>query len=112
MSQATVGGLMGTSQSAVARIESAQENITLGTLRRLITALRGRFQVSITPEEVQLPQWPVWWEMMDAGLSATTPYVLKGVALQDDGHTRRVGAGWESQEETSAGPLLIEAKAS
>jgi transcriptional regulator with XRE-family HTH domain len=66
MSQSAVAQAAGTSQSAVARIESAQENITLDTLRRLIVALKGRFCVSIPPQERALqPQRP-WWESSEA----------------------------------------------
>jgi transcriptional regulator with XRE-family HTH domain len=62
MSQAKVGAAMGTSQSAIARIESAQENITLDTLQRLIVALDGRFYVSIVPQEYPARLEVPWWE--------------------------------------------------
>lgn len=61
MSQAEVARAMHTSQSAVARIESAQENITLDTLERLINTLNGRLHISIPPHEWATTQAPAWW---------------------------------------------------
>ena len=66
MSQARVGEAMGTSQSAIARIESAQENITLDTLQRLVVALDGRFYVSIVPQEYPAKQELPWWESINS----------------------------------------------
>jgi transcriptional regulator with XRE-family HTH domain len=62
MSQGKVAGQMGSSQSAIARIESAQENITLDTLGRVIAALKGRFYVSIQPQECAVMPDNPWWE--------------------------------------------------
>jgi transcriptional regulator with XRE-family HTH domain len=53
---------MGTSQSAVARIESGQENITLDTLQRMIVALDGKFHVSIRPQEFRCWHETPWWD--------------------------------------------------
>jgi transcriptional regulator with XRE-family HTH domain len=72
ISQATVADKMGTSQSAVARIEAAEENITIGTLQRLITALKGRFFVSIVPEELSVQRHEPWWKANVAQTSGTT----------------------------------------
>jgi len=66
MSQAKVGAAMGTSQSAIARIESAQENITLDTLQRLVVALDGRFHISILPQEYPVTPEVPWWEVSDS----------------------------------------------
>lgn len=74
MSQTAVGKAMGTSQSAVARIESAQENITLDTLQRLTIALKGRFQVSISPQEYQIQERRPWWEFI--GPTAQNPWSI------------------------------------
>lgn len=62
MSQATLANKAGTSQSAIARIESAQENITLDTLERIVVALDGSFFVSIPPHKLALRHSPPWWE--------------------------------------------------
>lgn len=62
MSQISLAKAAGTSQSAIARIESGQENITLDTLQRIITPLRGRFHVSISPEELAICSPRPWWE--------------------------------------------------
>ena len=64
MSQGAVAQAMGTSQSAVARIESGQENITLDTLQRLVVALKGRFDVSIPPQEHAPLKPRQWWDLI------------------------------------------------
>jgi transcriptional regulator with XRE-family HTH domain len=66
MSQSSVAATAGTSQSAIARIESAQENITVDTMERLIVALRGRFHISICPLEWPPLQPMPWWESADS----------------------------------------------
>lgn len=62
MSQTAVANTVGTSQSAVARIESAQENITLDTLQRFIVAMKGRLDISIPPQEYSAPPKRLWWD--------------------------------------------------
>lgn len=62
MSQDSLAEAMGTSQSAVARIESGRENITMDTLSRMVGSLHGRFSVSIVPEEYPFRTIPPWWE--------------------------------------------------
>ena len=57
---------MGTSQSAIARIESAQENITLETLQRMVVAMKGRFYVSIEPQEYEHRSIRPWWDLSPA----------------------------------------------
>jgi transcriptional regulator with XRE-family HTH domain len=80
MSQAEVSKAMGTSQSAVARIESAQENITVDTLQRLIVALNGRFHVSIQPQEYpEQPQKRPWWEVARRVESGWTVVRIEGL---------------------------------
>ncbi len=63
-SQSKLADASGTSQSAIARIESARENITLDTLERIITPLHGRFYVSIPPREYEYAPslMSPWWE--------------------------------------------------
>lgn len=61
-SQASVATAMNTSQSAVARIENETGNLTIETLTRLATALRGRIHISISPEEMHF-SCPVWWNV-------------------------------------------------
>jgi len=63
-SQSSVAGKMGTSQSAIARMETGQENITLDTLERLTDSLRGRFYVSIYPQECPFRPIMPWWEWL------------------------------------------------
>jgi len=81
MSQSAVATAMGTSQSAVARIEGAQENITLDTLQRLIVTLKGRFYVSINPQECPVQQKRPWWELVGSP-TAGNPWSLVGYATR------------------------------
>lgn len=62
MSQVDLAKIVNTSQSAIARIESGQENITLDTVGRLANALGGRFEVAIRPRELTPQQRKPWWE--------------------------------------------------
>ncbi len=95
-SQAAVAASAGTSQAKVARIESAIENITLKTLQKLITALGGRFKVSISPREVAIPFCPDWWEWLrvDGG---SAHWVFQAAALVDDGETKTAALAWTAQ---------------
>ena len=61
MSQTTLATKVGTSQSAIARIESGEENATETTVERIITALDGRFLVSIAPAEYPVWAPTIWW---------------------------------------------------
>lgn len=103
---------MGTSQSAVARIEGEDENITLRTLKRLARALSGRIRFAIEPAEANLPRWPEWWDMMAAGISASTRYVLVAAVEKGDVAGRYIVGGWESTNphSTSGEVLVVEAK--
>lgn len=60
-SQGSIATLMGSSQSALARIEGASDNITIDTLERLVEALDGRLQISISPQELQISAPAPWW---------------------------------------------------
>lgn len=95
-SQAKVAISAGTSQSKIARIESGSENITLRTLRRLITALGGRFDVSISPEELSIPRMPAWWEWTIATDHLQNVWRTMQIVIQDDGFTKRAGAVWQA----------------
>jgi transcriptional regulator with XRE-family HTH domain len=74
----------GTSQSAIARIESGEENITLDTVERLVNGMNGRFQVFITPANRPLQQWPDWWKR--APSSAITEWLPVFTAIHEDGN--------------------------
>jgi len=91
ISQANLGAAIGTSQAAIARIESGQENITLDTLERYVSGLDGRFFVSIHPREsaIALPERP-WWES-----STSVPWNLVGIAARRTGQTDQVIIGLE-----------------
>ena len=92
MSQASVARAMGTSQSAIARIETAQENITLDTLQRLVSALKGRFHVAIPPEERAGRLARPWWEI---NVSAANPWTVVAVASRRAPKTDQVIVGLE-----------------
>jgi transcriptional regulator with XRE-family HTH domain len=100
-SQATVAKAMGTSQSAIARIEGGDENITVRTVTRLVEALRGRIHFAIEPAEINLPHWPDCWEMITAGLNSAHPYILRGAAGHADDAGHHVIAGWSSYSFTT-----------
>jgi len=90
MTQAQLATESKTSQAAIARIENAQENITLSTLKKIVKALRGRFQVSIQPEE--FPRQPIrhWWEaptMQTAGASMVVDVMELGFGFVTQGTT-------------------------
>lgn len=92
-SQTDIAKAMGTSQSAVARIETGEENFTANTLERHIAALRGRFIVSILPEEFEFHRAAPWWEMPPPQpvVTSTTSWVASFVAMHRDGNRALVG---------------------
>jgi transcriptional regulator with XRE-family HTH domain len=90
LSQAKLGDAMGTSQSAVARIEAGEDNITLGTLERIIKALRGRFFISIQPEETRFVRPRPWWERIEQPTS-TSDWTVAFLARHRDGNRVVVG---------------------
>jgi len=96
LSQADVAEVMGTSQPAVARMESGDENITLKTLKRLVAALDGRIQFSIQPKELSLPTLPNWWEWEEvaSGVVTASPWGLLGAVTTLRGATHLLGAAW------------------
>ena len=104
-SQAKVASLMKTSQPHIARIEGGSENITLDTLKRLVTALQGRLRLSIEPAEANLPRLPAWWNSDGLGLTSRQPWILEGArTAQSDSGARLVGSLWSSEGTTSADP--------
>jgi len=63
ISQKVLAEKVGTSQSAIARIENGQENLTIDTLRRIVTALGGRSLLTIPPQELAPRRFAgSWWE--------------------------------------------------
>ncbi len=62
LSQKEAAKLMGTSQSAIARIESAQDNLTVDTVERLAHTLGGRIYVTVYPAEMYFQDPGPWWE--------------------------------------------------
>lgn len=98
LSQTELASEMGTSQSAVARIEGGDENITLNTLRRLAKALKGRIRFSLEPREMSLPAWPMqWWNLVGSPLHSDGTWEFRGVVAQCDGQEAKVGGVWTTQ---------------
>ena len=83
MSQSSVARAVGTSQSAIARIESGQENITLDTLERLVDVLDGQFYISIQPKECAPMRPNVWWETHVLSRWNLVGYAARTVGEQD-----------------------------
>ena len=97
-SQSEVASAAGTSQSAIARIEGGQENITVSTLEKLINALRGRLYVAIYPEEFNFPRLPNWWELASNAL----PSDYFGAATK----TASDGCVWSAHLWKTSQPIL------
>ena len=89
-SQTELAEAMGTSQSAVARLESGEENVTMNTAERAINALNGRFRVKISPAEEDL-SW------LDAG-----GWTLKAAAYMKRSDVEQVLIGLERTNWTLA----------
>lgn len=82
--QEEVAKRMGTSQSKIARIEGAQENVTVDTIGRLLEALEGRLRVFLEPAELQFPEWPSWSDCVESGLGSLRPFHLQFAMLEED----------------------------
>ncbi|MEO8097809.1 MAG: helix-turn-helix transcriptional regulator [Acidobacteriota bacterium] len=82
LSQKSVAGGARTSQSAIARIESGQENLTVDTLQRIVRALDGRFFISIHPNEHYFETPAHWW--IAAGME-DQPWTYHGMITGNDG---------------------------
>lgn len=98
-SQARVAKLIGTSQSAIARIENEDGNITLNTLQRLATAMKARLRLSFPPEEIAMPPAPAWWSSLPGSLKGC--WTVKGVVFQDNGAAGRKAAVFLHQQVAS-----------
>ena len=81
LTQAELAERVGTSQPKVARIEGADENVTLRTIERLTNALDGRIRFGIEPAEIQIPHMPPWWDLCAHGLGVYTSQPWEGVRL-------------------------------
>jgi len=93
--QADVAREMGTSQSAVAQIETGEGNFTAITLERMISALRGRFLVSILPEEFGFTRPASWWETHP---DSASDWNIKFVLFNRVGTTDRALVGMERSD--------------
>ncbi len=103
-SQSELATSAGTSQGRVARIESALDNITLKTLKKLVTALNGRFKVSISPAEVTIPFCPDWWDWLavDGGAAHWT---FHKAALADHGDVKVAAIAWIAASDYPSFPV-------
>ena len=118
LSQAQLATAAGTSQAAIARVENQIENITLSTLQKLVTALKGRVRFSIQPEEIPADRTPAWWERHQGDRRvSTTRWMLAGVAWRQTAETEQLILGFQrtpglAEEQVTRAHLLPEAKAS
>ncbi len=116
LTQAELADAAGTTQPKVALAESGAANLTLRTLVRYAEALDGRLRFSIEPSELNLPQAPTWWnvvQFLDIPVGAiwgqceirTTPPGAKnpivgmawsGEAIATEVSSYRLGAGQDS----------------
>lgn len=101
MSQADIAKIMGTSQPAIARIEGGDENITLETLKRLVSALQGRIRFAIEPHELSLPKWPEWWTSVGIALGAPSGWDLRAAEERHTNGERLLAVGWSTTELTT-----------
>jgi len=108
LTQSRVGKAMKTSQSAIARIENAQENITVDTLKRIIVALKGRLYISIPPQEFSLLRDSApWWELAEFA-STDNPWKLAGFMARSGTHSDQVIIGLERKRALTDQFLLVE----
>ena len=107
-SQAEIAVEMGTSQSAVARIESGDDNITLGKLNRLVEALKGRIRFTIEPEEIAVPRWPHWTTLIESGLGAVSEWDLKAAEMRLVGTGERIVVGAWTNHDTDEATVALE----
>jgi transcriptional regulator with XRE-family HTH domain len=96
MSQKAVAAQMGTSQPAIARIETGQKNITMDTLQRLVAVLKGRLLLSIPPSERAPRYMPLWWHVAPSTTNAPWNYV--GRATFHTADTEQMMLGFERQK--------------
>lgn len=101
-SQTEIAREMRTSQSAIARIEAGDDNITLSTLRRLAEALKGRIRFAIEPSEISFPRWEEWWNLHAAGLGSSSTWSFRGAEERPADHERRLAGGWSTDVTTPA----------
>jgi DNA-binding XRE family transcriptional regulator len=73
-SQEELAAAIGTSQSQIARIESGNENVTVGTIERVIKYLGGRFHVATPPLEWEMPFVRSWWHLRDTAGNHPGPF--------------------------------------
>lgn len=102
VSQAQLGTSIGTSQSAIARIESGQENITLDTLERIANGLDGRFWVSIHPSEHAPAQPRPWWEAIPPA-----NWQIMGIAARRTAQTDQLIVGLERNHGIPSSTLAL-----
>jgi hypothetical protein len=112
MSQKALSAASRTSQSAIARIETGQENITLDTLQRLTETLNGRFYVSIPPNNIAVKAPAPWWEWSEL---PNSPWKCVGSLSWTNGEKGQAIVGFERIEDqatNNCSPGLIRADGS
>jgi len=103
MSQDALAREAGTSQSAIARIEAGEENITLDTLGRLVGALKGRLSISIPPRE-KAGKPSVWWGGKNESANAWN--VVNWVTMSLPDHDRALVGMVRMRQTSESSPAL------
>lgn len=113
MSQVLLANKVGTSQSAIARIESGEENATETTVERIINALDGRLRVSIAPAEYPAGALNIWWKTAPVGVRSWTIHKMEVCETANDQRVRMT-LGREFQRDTlpSVANMVLEAEVS
>jgi transcriptional regulator with XRE-family HTH domain len=118
MSQARLAKKAGTSQSAIARIESGEENATETTVERLVNALDGRLRVSIAPAEYPAAPPHIWWKSASSRpeTASASKWTMRNIEVGETPNEQfaRITIGREFRRNTlpAAADIVIEAKAS
>jgi transcriptional regulator with XRE-family HTH domain len=101
LSQEELALAVGTSQPAIAQIESGQKNLTIDTLERIIVALRGRLLFATPPQERALTPLRPWWETKH---TAGDPWSERCRISWTTDQTERMVIGLERDHEQALSP--------
>jgi hypothetical protein len=101
-------------QPKIARIEAGAQNMTLRTLKRIIAALGGRFDVSISPSELYFPTIPHWWDCLASGAVSARAFKLSGMYQTEiGGNTDALLSVWSTpQTRVEGSPAVLAGQSS
>lgn len=94
LTQDSLAELLGTGQSRISKIESAQENLSLDRLEDIARSLAASLHIELWPEEVRRPLSLTWWQYLDhigteveGTVSVVGTAILRGSSLEQDEHS-------------------------